>query len=395
MKKFRTSLPLADFWRPALVASVATALVAAMLLFKIGSLTPGLSEQELQFRSSADSISQIINNPLFIANRLGGLFLFGVDRISPIAMRLVSSVIGLAVVAAMFIILRQWHTTRVSVLATILFASSSWFLSVSRLGTSDSAYLLPVFLLLGGIWLQQKRHVVLASLVMIISGVVLLYVPAMVWFALPALIWQRRRLLQSLRHLSVWWQGFIIVLALVGMLPLAWSLFNNPNLVQNWLGLPQELPTLLEYQKNLAKIPLALFIQREANPVYGIAQLPYVDVFTGVMAAFGAYSYAFRLRLDRTKLILATGLIGAVFIAMGGPVRISMLLPFVYILAAAGIALLLQKWFTVFPRNPFARSVAIVLMSAAIAVTSLYHVNKYFIAWPNVPETKAAFQHHP
>ena len=394
MRKIRTSLPLADFWRPALTALAAVAVLSSMFLYKIGSLLPGLTLQELQFRSSASSLVTIIENPLYVSNKLASLLLFefGGPGYAP---RLVSAFIGVTSVVSMFVILRHWHTTRVSVLATILFACSSWLLGTARLGTVDSAFLLPMLLLLGGIWLHRKRHVVFASLITLIAAMFLLYVPAMAWFVLPAIIWQRRRLKQALQQLSVWWQAVIIVIGVLGLAPLIWALANNPDLIRPWLGLPTSFPGPIEYLKNVARVPLAIFITREPNAVYGIANLPFTDIFTAVMAAFGTYAYAFRLKLDRTKLILASAVLGTLVIALGGPVRVSLLLPFIYILSAAGIALLLQKWFTVFPRNPFARSVAVVLMSAAIAVSCFYHLNRYFIAWPNTPQTEASFQHQP
>lgn len=66
--------------------------------------------------------------------------------------------------------------------------------------------------------------------------------------------------------------------------------------------------------------------------------------------------------------------------------------PFLYIIAAAGIALLLQQWFTVFPKNPFARSVGVVLISICISASVAYNLHRYFIAWPHTPEVIREFQ---
>jgi len=52
---------------------------------------------------------------------------------------------------------------------------------------------------------------------------------------------------------------------------------------------------------------------------------------------------------------------------------------------------MLQQWFTVFPRNPFARSAGAILMTIVVLLAAYNGFSQYFIAWPNTPETKAVF----
>ena len=66
-----------------------------------------------------------------------------------------------------------------------------------------------------------------------------------------------------------------------------------------------------------------------------------------------------------------------------------------FLIAAGGVALMLQQWFTVFPYNPFARTVGLVLLLFALGTTSFYSLNQYFVAWPHTPETKQTFQYRP
>lgn len=110
------------------------------------------------------------------------------------------------------------------------------------------------------------------------------------------------------------------------------------------------------------------------------------------MVIIGVYAYAFRYKLDRTKLLAGIFIVGSLLVALGGGVTISFLMPFVYIVVAGGVALMLQQWSTVFPRNPVAKTLATTLMSIVVALVAFYHINHYFIAWPNAPETHSAFQ---
>ena len=73
------------------------------------------------------------------------------------------------------------------------------------------------------------------------------------------------------------------------------------------------------------------------------------------------------------------------------PLGYAILIPFIYIFAATGVVTLLTQWYQIFPKNPVARAVGIVPMVLVLLVVMSYHLNRYFIAWPNTPETQIAF----
>ena len=114
-------------------------------------------------------------------------------------------------------------------------------------------------------------------------------------------------------------------------------------------------------------------------------------VLTTILAVLGAYSYFYQRRLSRTGLLAVLAIFACVMIALNGPLWLPLLMPIVYILTAMGIAVLLQKWFTVFPRNPLARTVGITILCLALATVSVYHLQRYFIVWPNTTATKITF----
>jgi hypothetical protein len=108
------------------------------------------------------------------------------------------------------------------------------------------------------------------------------------------------------------------------------------------------------------------------------------------LVAFGVYWYFFLRRLDRTKLLLG-GLVGGAILSALSIDALPILLPFIYLLAGAGMTLLLQQWFTVFPRNPLARNIGVGLIAVLLAFVGYYHMHRYFVAWPHTPETKQAY----
>lgn len=396
MKRVSYLLPIEDIWRPLVGAICVTILLIGLLTFRLGTLTPGFSSSEIAQRQSATSVSSIVNNPLHL-NQKGLQFVSQQLRHKgPLAMRLPSITVGFVAVISMFIILKRWYSVRVAILGSSLFATSSWFLHTSRLATGDVNFVLPLVLMVAAIWLRENRFVTFAGLVAALASVLMLYVPGLVWLVIPAIIWQRHVLKMLSRRMPTTAQAAAIILTLVGLAPLVWSFVYHPQLMRTWLGLPDVWPGgVMAYLKNIVSVPMEIFIRGSGDPVYGIGRLPLLDAFTSAMVALGAYASLFRLGLDRTKLFIGAIIISVLLIALKGPVTISFLLPIVYLLAAGGMALLLQQWFTVFPRNPVARVLGPLTISLVVLLTCYYHLSHYFIAWPNVPATKQTFSQRP
>jgi membrane protein YdbS with pleckstrin-like domain len=71
---------------------------------------------------------------------------------------------------------------------------------------------------------------------------------------------------------------------------------------------------------------------------------------------------------------------------------ISLILPVVYLLIASGIAYMLHLWLKVFPANPVARSLGIIIIMLAVFLTSIYQTRSYFVAWRYNSETSEVFR---
>lgn len=395
MKKVVALLPVEDFWGPFLTAVCCMVLVVGLLTFKLGTLTPGFTDAEVQQRTSAATLEVIRENPLHVHQKIGQFALLQLGNKGPAAMRITSAFVGFTAIVCMFIILKNWYTPRIAVLGTFLFATSSWLLHASRMATPDINFTLPLLLFVGGIWLHQRKFIMFAAVLTFATAVLLIYIPGMVWLLIPAIVWQRKLLRHTFRHLNPSQQMGVTLIAIVGLAPLTWALAFDRGLIATWLGLPEVWPGPLTYIKNIALVPIEIFFRGPNDPVYGIGRLPILDAFTGFMVCLGLFASFFHLSLDRTKIIIGTVVVGTLLIALDGPVKIAVLIPVVYLLAVAGIALLLQQWFTVFPRNPVARTLGVLLVSAAVLLSSYYHISRYFIAWPNVPATKAVFNERP
>ncbi len=87
---------------------------------------------------------------------------------------------------------------------------------------------------------------------------------------------------------------------------------------------------------------------------------------------------------------MATTGLCVILIGLGQVATLGLLIPVLYIVMANGIAYMLQSWFTVFPRNPVARTLGVVLLTIVVVVSCSYQLQRYFIAWPAAEATKPA-----
>jgi hypothetical protein len=386
----------ANYWRAALVALIAVAALAGLLTFRLAALTSNLfSTEEVTARADATSLHRLQENPLFGPHKAIQLVLQHTHHYGPVAMRSVSVFIGLLVILSFYYTLYRWYTTRVAVLGTLLIATSSWFLHAVRLATPDAMFLLLLALFAIGAGLHHLRIKRLSVVLAVTATAVLLYVPGMVWFIVPVFIWQQKRLRKIMSRLKWWHSGLLFLLALGLIAPLVYTFTKEPWLYKTWLGLPDRWPSPTQAGRNAGRILSQLFWRGPQDSSKWLDHLPLLDWFGSVMFIIGLYAHRFKLRLDRTWLFLYIAIIGILLITIGGPVSIVIFLPFIYLLIGSGIALMLQQWFTVFPRNPFARSVGATLVVLAVLASCFYQINHYFVAWPHNSQTKSAFQQRP
>lgn len=386
---------VATYWQPAVFYGMLIIFFGLLLWFQLGTLTGGYSQEELAALQASNGLRHIWENP---ANAPFSLiaYLFGLAHIGVggdqaiIPLRATATVIGLLTLTTFYWLVRHWHGERSAILGTVVFGCSAWFLHTARMGTPDVLMFLLIGVIATSVWLKQTDN----PLVLLVGfglTAVLLYIPGMFWLLLIAAIWQMRTLTRLFKeHLLLMSLGSLGLLALIA--PLVWAMYRSTDTLRLMAGLPADhWPNILDFLRQLALIPYHLFVRGPLEPAHWLARLPVLDVFSVVMLLLGAYLYIRHYKLTRSKMVATILVAGALLIALGGAVSISILIPFIYVLVAAGIGLLLDRWQKVFPRNVIAQGVSVGLISIAVIATSWYGLRHYFVAWPNAPATKQVF----
>ena len=377
-----------------LAAAAVVSIIGLTLAYKLGTLI-GMSPAEQSVSGAPIGWTGILSDPLFFPLLVLRSAVFWVsDTPGAFVTRLPNLVMGLTAVAALTLVVRAWHGNRIALITGALFLASAWTLHVSRYASNDVAYLalLPVLIAAQTLLMQRaKSPAIVACLALTYSALTL--IPGGIWFVLLSLFWQRKLFKAILAlHTSIKRRLTFALAAILPLALLATSFVRGESSILTWLGLPNALPDPVEFGHDLLAVPAHLFVFGPNIPELWLGRSPILSVFVLAMAIIGIFFYAVRnFSAGRSRMLLSFGVIGWILIALQGPVLLSLLVPLLYFAAAAGIAYLLRDWFKMFPVNPFARSVGIVLIIAASLVSISYDLQRYYIAWPASPQTQQAF----
>lgn len=375
----------------ALTAIIAIGIgVAGALTWKLSSLLPGYSPRELEAYQASVSLHTIWNNPFNAPYHILTHVFTYVTPDNLLATRLASVAWSWVLLVIFGALVYRWFGTRAAVIATAIFGTSSWFLHTARLGVPEVCFLGIIALVACGVWLRERKAG-LAVIIGLIFSAALLYTPGMVWFVAIGLLWQWKHIDHAFKqHLGSVTIGAVGFLA--GISPLVWHLYKHPSTIKQWLCLPETWSHPLHLLHNLADVPLALFYRGQSNPEIWLGRLPVLSIVGTVGFVLGAYIFTKHFKMARAKLFAGLGILGSIVIALSdGAIPITVLVPFVYIIVAVGLDFLIERWLTIFPRNPLARSTGAFFFTILVAMTCIYNVRSYFVAWPQATVTRQVF----
>ena len=389
MKKFGNYI--ATMWRPAGAVLCGLIALTSLLMFSLGTLVPGYASQEVAARASSTSLGVIFNDP---SNAPHKLVQYAVGYLKPeseVLMRLVSGAVASFTTVMFYLLVKRWFTQYVALLSTLLFFTSSWFLGSARLATPTIMLTTLISLVYFGHFLRSTTKSWPWILAAIILGVAL-YGPGIIWFVVAAAAWQIGRLRKSFERLKS--STIIICSTLVVLLvvPLILAAIKNSEFLFTILGIPRDFRPLLDIARHIIHIPITIFYRSPPEPVYWLDDLPLLDFISIALFVLGSLSMARHWKLDRSRLTAGVLFLGTVWVGLSGErENIIILLPFIYIVIAAGIHWLLREWLLTFPRNPIAKAIGSSLVAVAILFSCNYHITRYFLAWPSAPATTTAF----
>ncbi len=359
-----------------------------ILLFGLPLLAPnGLSAAEMESASSSYALhsdallkGDLINLPYRLLQKLS-ITLFGLTVYS---VKLPSIVIGLILGLLLILLLNRWFKTNVALLASILTVLSASFLFISGSGTPLIMLVFWPTLLL---WLGSKIQGVtkpkpiycfvfaFALLASIFTPHLIYLVTFIVIFALihPHL----RFTIKTLPTVPLILTTFII---LVGLGALVVATFINPSIIPELLLAPGL--TFNQFISNIQTAFLPLFSWNTTLESQFLS--PFVGLASIALAVIGLLSTSKGFFASRNA-IASWLIVFTIFLAGLNPKSAILILLPLSIFIAHGLRYILDKWYNLFPDNPYARIAAVFPIGAFMGIMIIGGISHFLFGYRYVP----------
>lgn len=308
--------------------------------------------------------------------------------LTPYAIKLPSVLVGLALGLLLILLLNRWFKSNVSLLASCLIVLSVPFLFLAGSGTPLIMLVFwPTLLLWLGSKIQgEKRPKPMYSFIFAISLLLSLFTPYMVYFAVFCVIFvlaqpHLRFIIKSLPKLPLVLVGLFI---LAGVAMLGISIFKHPDTIMALLFARNF--EIGHFFHNIATGFVPVFSWHSS--VEGVFLSPLISLPTFALALIGLFSTTKGFFASRNS-IASLLLVFCVIITGFNPDAVVFIILPLSVLIAHGIKYLLEKWYGLFPENPYARISALIPLTVLFALIIIPGLLQYIYGYrynPNVAE---------
>ncbi len=378
------------FWRRQTIYTLVLIAILIIFIFQLSIIPANSSSQEVATMQQTQNFSDIGSNPIYLPYKLTS---FVINQLSDSirALRALSVVFFGLTTIGLYRTLKRWHSDRTALLSSAMFATNATVLAVGRLAT-------PLVLLFGWsliitllMWLQHGKSKRVAPIMLAGSSAILLYVPGALYFFVLLFVIFGNKTKKTLKKITKGAMiasivGFLLVLA-----PLVIPFIQDGELFKQWLLLPSRIDWGT-VPKDILRVPSAFIYRSPINPIIGVGRLPIFDIASGGLFFIGLYSYQKHMKLERTRIMIISTLFSIIIGALGQvTIAVILLLPFVYAVINSGICYLLDLWYSVFPRNPFARSFGFMFIALIVLISIFYQLTRFFVVWPQTPSVRNVY----
>lgn len=383
-------------WRYILGYSFIGLAIAGLLVIAGLFIPGGLTQAEMNSVVTSANLNlswqdfnpeSIINLPYYLL-QMASLSIFGVSTLS---IKLPSLILGALAALGLLLLLKMWFRPNIAILTTLLVMTTGQFLYFAQSGTSHIVYVFwPVWLLLLALMISRRfKFSIIWKIMLFAAAALSLYTPLSIYILLalisaallhPHLRFIIRRL--SPGKISLAAAGGLILLA-----PLIYAIVRQPEVGLVLLGIPSEWPNILnnvtllitQYFNFLSPTTDALM-----TPVYGLGSMALIllGVVRLFMTSYTARSY-----------IITMWIIFLLPIIVINPDFNSITFVPIALLMAMGIDRLLSSWYSLFPRNPYARVVGLIPLIILIGGLMTSGINRYIYGYLYNPNTAGHFSH--
>lgn len=369
-----------------------TAGLIGVLVFAGFFLPGGLSEAEMESVVISDSVSPknlesfaVVNLPYHLLQK-ASFILFGVSVVS---IKLPSMLLALFSGIGLVLLLRRWFAPGAAVLVSLLAITTGQFLFIAQNGTPSILYLFwSVWLMfLATLVARKQTSRFLIKLAFFVVAAISLYTPLSI-YALLAIISAtllHPHLRYLVRQMSKIKLALGMLLAVILTMPLLLSVVHRPSLGLELLGIPLAWP---DFSANFSALATQYF--GFSQPGGAIMMTPFFALGSTLIIALGVYSLLRTRFSTQSYIIMAWTVLLLPIIVLNPAFTTITFLPLVLLLAS-GLSFLLLYWYSLFPRNPYARIGGLLPVILFISIFLFSGVDRYIYGYQYDPSVVPNF----
>ncbi len=364
------------------------------LLFGLPLLSPGgLSENEMisateSYRLDLTSVfkGDVVDLPYHALQKLS-IMAFGLNVY---AIKLPSIIIGVLLGLLLILLLNRWFKTNVALMASILAVLSGSFLYLAGSGTPLIMLVFWPTLLL---WLGSKIQGVTKPkpfycFVFAFALLAAIFTPHIIYLAgfivVFAMIHPHLRF--TIKTLPTIPLIFTIFIILLGLASLVVGAIVSPGIISEILLAPGL--TFGQFFTNIQEAFVPLFSWN--TTLESVFLSPFIGLASIALAVIGLLSTAKGFFASRNSI--ATWLIiFTIFLAGLNPKSAILILLPMAILIAHGLRYILDKWYDLFPDNPYARIIAIFPIGFFLGIIIIAGINHFIFGYRYIPTVANEF----
>ena len=366
------------------IGYVVLSLALILLLFMLPIYAQnGLSVAEIDSATNAYALGfdaplngDLVDLPYRVLQKISIKF-FG---LTPYAIKLPSIVVGFMLAFLLILLLNRWFKSNVSLLASILVILSTPFLFLAGSGTPLIMLVFwPTLLLWLGSKIQgEKRPKPMYSLLFALAMLFAIFTPYMIYFAIFCVFFvcmqpHLRFVVKSLPKLPLAIVGAIVI---AGMVILTLNIINHPDTIMELLFVPGFEAS--RFFPNIGSGFAPIFMW--SGSVESVFLTPLMGLPMVALALIGLCSTTKGFFASRNSIATLLIIFSLIITGFNQNAAVFLILPFA-ILIAHGLRYMLEKWYGLFPENPYARVAALIPLSALFGImivpSLLQYINGY------------------
>ena len=353
----------------------------------------GISEAEMDSATSSYylNVKSVVNGDLVdLPYRALQKVSIGIFGLSAYSIKLPSIIIGLLLGFLLILLLNRWFKNNVSLLASCLIILSTPFLYLAGSGTPLIMIVFwPTFLLwLGSKIHGEKRPKPLYGFCFALALLLSIFTPYMIYFAIFCILFvflqpHLRFIVKNLPKIPL---IITCIIILGGISALVVNTINHPDTIMELLFAKGF--HLHDFWPNLTQGVVPVFSWRgmaEGNILSPLISLP---VF--IIALIGIFSTTKGFFASRNSIATLLIIFTIVITGFNKQAIIFCILPFT-ILIAHGLKYILEKWYGLFPENPYARISALLPLTVLFALILIPSTLQYLYGYHYNPSINENF----